>query len=1042
MAYIGKPPVTQGKDAGPSVKLDDISSNFNGSTKVFDLAVNGTSVTPHVNNVQIYLSGVHQQPGVAYTLSGSQVVFTGAPSSSLSFHGALIGDSRLFIPQSDTIEPTAFTDNARATISGSFSQTHLSSKISGIISGAAQLPSGIVSASVLSSTAQGTIRLATNGVNTDVDSGLQTSDNVQFASVQSDGGVTVDNITIDGTEIDLSSGDLTVDVAGDIVLDADGADVILKDDGTEFGRFKRDSSDFVIKSATNNKDIIFKGQDGGATITALTLDMSEAGNAIFNNDVTIAGTLTAQEIHTEFTSASIMFSSGSTKFGDTIDDTHEVTGSMTMSGSVTVNDGNLVVLDSLGIGTNSPTFAKLDINAPTATNADNLDQSVDRATLRVRYRTDETDDGMFFGGLGSNHGYIQGVADASNDNTSQAGKNIVINPYGGNVGVGTQTMDGFFSVNSGAQNAALHVESTDSNANISMADNAGSVVIAAAGNEFIVETGGSASTAGSGAGEAFRIDDQGLVGIGTNDPKGGGLHIHRDSYPQLIIDGEDNNDNVGFVLSGSASRGGLRWNASNNNVEILREDGTAEILITYNAGTNFANDITIPEKIIHSGDTDTFIRFTDNQINFSAGNATPVVFTSNQLQATFGSNSTPSYTFNGDANTGMYRDSADTLGFATAGAQALKVNGSGVVFGEGDLVNAQFEMRKVNDGGGVNLAITNQAGGVSSSTNETTSVMFFHGQAGTTALGAQIVEMGRVLVGRESTNENDAATDGFMAFHTTQNNTMGEKVRIHSNGMLTMSNSIGINVTDPDSYIEIKADGVNSQGFLRMRNSNDTQQFEFLNDSSGVPIFRIGNAAGSTKIEWTVNGSSISFPGDTTALTIDTSQNGARTLDLVHTEGSVDNQDEIMRCRFSGTNSPTGGRFIAFEDSGGRMGDIGAANSTQVSYTVGSSDRNKKKNFEDWNESVLDELNKANPQMFHFKKQEDSEEKNKGYIAQDLKDAFPEAYPLSRVKEGDEWKDYYFFNPSGMVVYLMKAVQELSKENDDLKKRMEALESN
>ena len=32
---------------------------------------------------------------------------------------------------------------------------------------------------------------------------------------------------------------------------------------------------------------------------------------------------------------------GSTKFGDTIDDTHEVAVSMTMSGSVTVNDGNL-----------------------------------------------------------------------------------------------------------------------------------------------------------------------------------------------------------------------------------------------------------------------------------------------------------------------------------------------------------------------------------------------------------------------------------------------------------------------------------------------------------------------------------------------------------------------------------------------------------------------------------------------------------------------------------------------------------------------------
>ena len=75
----------------------------------------------------------------------------------------------------------------------------------------------------------------------------------------------------------VGTGDLTLDSGGDIVLDADGADVILKDDGTEFGRFKRDSSNFVIKSATNNKDIIFKGQDGGSTITAMTIDMSEGG---------------------------------------------------------------------------------------------------------------------------------------------------------------------------------------------------------------------------------------------------------------------------------------------------------------------------------------------------------------------------------------------------------------------------------------------------------------------------------------------------------------------------------------------------------------------------------------------------------------------------------------------------------------------------------------------------------------------------------------------------------------------------------------------
>ena len=40
---------------------------------------------------------------------------------------------------------------------------------------------------------------------------------------------------------------------------------------------------------------------------------------------TITGTLTAQEVHTEFESASVIFSSGSTRFGDTSNDTHLVT---------------------------------------------------------------------------------------------------------------------------------------------------------------------------------------------------------------------------------------------------------------------------------------------------------------------------------------------------------------------------------------------------------------------------------------------------------------------------------------------------------------------------------------------------------------------------------------------------------------------------------------------------------------------------------------------------------------------------------------------
>ena len=110
--------------------------------------------------------------------------------------------------------------------------------------------------------------------------------------LDADGGITVDNITIDGTTIALSSGDLTLDVAGDINLDADGADINLKDGGTRFGILYNSASNFHIEASVQDKDIKFLGNDGGSGITALTLDMSDAGAAIFNGHGTFNDTVT------------------------------------------------------------------------------------------------------------------------------------------------------------------------------------------------------------------------------------------------------------------------------------------------------------------------------------------------------------------------------------------------------------------------------------------------------------------------------------------------------------------------------------------------------------------------------------------------------------------------------------------------------------------------------------------------------------------------------------------------------------------------------
>jgi len=112
---------------------------------------------------------------------------------------------------------------------------------------------------------------------------------VSTGKITADAGIDIDNINIDGTTIALSSGDLTLDVAGDIILDADGGDVNFKDGGTEYLRVTNGASGPEIFSTSNDGDLFLKGVDGGATITALTLDMSAAGAATFNAGATFAG---------------------------------------------------------------------------------------------------------------------------------------------------------------------------------------------------------------------------------------------------------------------------------------------------------------------------------------------------------------------------------------------------------------------------------------------------------------------------------------------------------------------------------------------------------------------------------------------------------------------------------------------------------------------------------------------------------------------------------------------------------------------------------
>jgi len=130
---------------------------------------------------------------------------------------------------------------------------------------------------------------ATNGTSVVLASGASASDVlfvVTFGTFQVADLGTALTADLDITDQKITGSAIQLDCSGDITFDADGADIILADAGTEFGRITNSSTDMVIQTAVSDKDFIIKGNDGGSTITALTVDMSAAGAATFNNDVT------------------------------------------------------------------------------------------------------------------------------------------------------------------------------------------------------------------------------------------------------------------------------------------------------------------------------------------------------------------------------------------------------------------------------------------------------------------------------------------------------------------------------------------------------------------------------------------------------------------------------------------------------------------------------------------------------------------------------------------------------------------------------------
>ena len=352
MPYLGRP-VT---NTGFFEVIDDISSGFDGSDVSFTLQVGGTDVLPDASNLTVVLDGVVQIPSSAYSVTGSTINFSEAPESGVQFHCVLAGSSQ-FVESSIIVDSMV---KSTANISGSKINTDFSAQtvkaaiFDGMVSGSAQLATDI-SGSLGSNAA--VIRTLTR----DAISGSITTVSSSLGSRVTlvEGGTTSKTLV-------SGSAQLAADISGSFSKEHLGAKVAnVVTSSAQLAADISGSSTEVSSSLASRVTV----NEGRVNQGVKTTDSPTFAGGTVTGDLAVGGTLTAQEVHTEFESASILFTSGSTQFGNSSDDVHDflgntISGSATSTGSfgsiVTGGTGVSSFTGNVGIGHSAPS-APLDV---------------------------------------------------------------------------------------------------------------------------------------------------------------------------------------------------------------------------------------------------------------------------------------------------------------------------------------------------------------------------------------------------------------------------------------------------------------------------------------------------------------------------------------------------------------------------------------------------------------------------------------------------------------------------------------------------------
>ena len=317
------------------------------------------------------------------------ITFTNVTASAVSASGTIVGS---------TFEGTfsgalSGSDQIATNISGSF--TSLSSSLSSrITSEESDFTAAGITGSFTPASSSFSTRVTTEEANVDTLQSTMTSEQTNIDNLQTDSGSFSTRTTLteaSASNLVTDSGSFSTRVTTE-EANVDTLQSTMTSEQTNIDNLQTDSGSLASRATTLEGSGTIQGVGTTNAVTFATVDTGQGANELYDMDqnvlttssptfadLTATGTVTAQEFHTEFVSASIMYSSGSTKFGDTSDDIHQFTGSIHLvnSGSIsgsstsTGSFGSAHIADKVGIGVTSPA-AKLDVSGSVFPEGDNF----------------------------------------------------------------------------------------------------------------------------------------------------------------------------------------------------------------------------------------------------------------------------------------------------------------------------------------------------------------------------------------------------------------------------------------------------------------------------------------------------------------------------------------------------------------------------------------------------------------------------------------------------------------------------------------------